>query len=287
MTKARRMMLDSLKLIDLVCEIVDARIPSSSRNPDIDTMAAGKPRLIVLNRSDQSDPDWNAKWAAYFKAKGFAVILTDSKHSTGIDRFLPAVRQVMEDKLARMKEKGMIGRGVKIMVVGIPNVGKSSFINRVIKRKSAKTEDKPGVTRGKQWFTIGEGFDLLDTPGILWPKFEDETTGMHLAFTGAVRDEIIDLEELAANLMKTLSEIKPDALLSRYKIESPDNMTGFELLSIAAKSRGFLLPGGGVDTERMSHILLDEYRGGVLGRITLELPPEFQSAPVKKEKPDE
>ncbi|MCX7615189.1 MAG: ribosome biogenesis GTPase YlqF [Clostridiales bacterium] len=286
MTKTRRMMEESLPLIDLVCEIVDARIPISSRNPDVDKLFSGKPRLIVMNRSDQSDPEANAKWTAYFQAKGYAVILTDSKRGSGIDRFLPAVRQVMSQKLERLKEKGMAGRGVKIMVVGVPNVGKSSFINRVIRKKSAIAQDRPGVTRGKQWFSIGDGFDLLDTPGILWPKFDDETTGMHLAFTGAVRDEIIDIEELSCNLIKKLSEIKPEALNSRYKIKTTDQLSGFELLQIAAKNRGFLISGGEVDLERMAHILLDEYRGGLLGRITLELPPDLPIAKSVEEQQD-
>ncbi len=271
MAKTRRIIAEDLRMTDLVCEIVDARIPLSSRNPDIDALAAGKPRLIVLNRADQSDPDANRRWAACFKAQGFSVLSADSKHGAGIGRFLPEVRSVMAEKLKRFQEKGQAGRKIKIMVVGIPNVGKSSFINRVIKRKSAKAEDRPGVTRGKQWFSIGDGFELLDTPGILWPKLGDEATGMHLAFTGAVRDEIMDLETLAAHLMEELAAIKPEALLSRYKIEGAAG-DGPGLLALAAKNRGFLLPGGNVDTERMARILLDEFRSGALGRITLELP---------------
>ncbi|MDP4108434.1 MAG: ribosome biogenesis GTPase YlqF [Bacillota bacterium] len=272
MAKTKRMIVDQLKLVDLVCEIVDARIPVSSRNPDIDSIAASKPRLIVLNRADQSDPELNKKWASYFRLRGFAVILTDSKKGVGIGTFLPAVKLLMKDKIKRNEEKGQAGRAIKIMVVGVPNVGKSSFINRIIKRKSAKAEDKPGVTRGKQWFSLGDGLELLDTPGILWPKFDDEKTGMHLAFTGAVRDEIMDLETLASNLMAELAVYAPHALISRYKVDAAAEKDGYTLLKAAAKKRGFLLPGGKEDTERMARILLDEFRGGLLGKITLEVP---------------
>jgi len=272
MTKTRRMMEDALKQVDAVCEIVDARIPQSSRNPDIDTLAASLPRLIVLNRCDQADPNITAKWHAYFESCGFQVLETDCKSGAGTKAFPGAVRTLLADKLARYEEKGQVGRGVRLMIVGIPNVGKSTLINRVSGRKAAKAEDRPGVTRGKQWFTLTKGIEALDTPGILWPKIDDETVGLRLAFTGAIRDEILDIEELAMKLMETLYHTAPRAVEQRYKFAPTGD--GYEDLCTAARKRGFLVSGGDVDTERMAKILLDEYREGKLGRITLELPGE-------------
>jgi len=276
MTKTRRMMEDALKQVDGVCEIVDARIPQSSRNPDIDTLAASLPRLIVLNRCDQADPAATAKWHAYFESLGHQVLETDCKNGVGIKAFPAAIRQLLAEKLARYEEKGQVGRGVRLMIVGIPNVGKSTLINRVSGRKAAKAEDRPGVTRGKQWFTLTKGIEALDTPGILWPKIDDEEVGLRLAFTGAVRDEILDIEELAMKLMETLYHTAPGAVESRYKFSPTGN--GYDDLCTAARKRGFLVSGGDVDTERMAKILLDEYREGKLGRITLELPGEKKDA---------
>lgn len=282
MAKTRRQMLEHLKNIDLVCEIVDARIPMVSRNPDIDDIAGGKPRMVILNRVDLADPAQTAKWAAYFRAKDWAVIETDAQHGAGTNKFAPAARSVLADQIAKWNEKGQTGRAIRVMVVGIPNVGKSTFINRLLGRKSAKAADKPGVTRGSQWFRVGDGIDLLDTPGILWPKFDDERTGLLLAATGAVKDDILDTETLACKLLEILAERAPEAITGRYKITIPDfeetPFPGYDMLEQAGRGRGFLLRGGEIDTERMARILLDEYRGGVLGRITLETPEEYTDA---------
>ena len=274
MTKARRMMAEQTKLVDAVCELVDARIPVSSRNPDLDDIAGTKPRLIILNRTDQADPGLTKRWSSYFKAGGCAVIETDAKSGRGTSEFQAAVRALLKDKLAAYAAKGQSGRVLRVMVVGIPNVGKSSFINRVAGRRAAEASDRPGVTRGRQWISIGTGLELLDTPGILWPKFESAEVGENLAFTGAVKDDILDREALASNLMLRLRERAPERLAERYKIDMTPDMSGPELLGAAAKKRGFLLSGGRLDTERMAAVLLDEFRGGMLGRITLEAPPE-------------
>lgn len=278
MTKTRRQMQENIKNIDLVCEIVDARIPMVSRNPDMDELAAGKQRMMILNRIDLADPASTHAWAAYFRARDWAVLETDSRAGQGTARFAAAAREVLHEKIERWNEKGQIGRSVRVMVVGIPNVGKSTFINRVLGRKSAKTADRPGVTRGAQWFRVDTQTDLLDTPGILWPKFDDERTGILLACTGAVKDDILDVETLACKLMELLALRAPQSLTARYQIEIPeqeDDFLGFELLRRAGKRRGFLISGGEIDTERMAHILLDEFRGGVLGRITLETPADY------------
>lgn len=272
MTKARRMMEDSMKQVDAVCEIIDARIPMSSRNPDLDGMTAGKPRLIIMNRTDQADPDITKKWTAFFKKQGHAVLETDCKSGKGTKAFGDAVRRLLADKLREYAEKGQPGRKLRVMVAGIPNVGKSSFVNRVAGRKAAAAADKPGVTRGKQWIGIDSGLELLDTPGILWPKFDSQTVGENLAFTGAVKDDILDRETLAANLFTRLSGTYPERIKERYKFMPEEGQSGFDMLELAAKKRGFLISGGEYDIERMSNILLDEFRSGKLGRISLELP---------------
>ena len=281
MTKTRRQIEADLKLVDVVAEIVDARIPVSSRNPDIDAICAGKPRLIVLNRADQADPIQNKAWTAWFRGRGWSVLETDAKTGKGIGQFSAVVQGVLKDQIARWREKGQVGRPVRAMVVGVPNVGKSTFINKVAKRKSAKAGDRPGVTRGKQWVHVDQGLDLLDTPGILWPKFEDETTGMNLAFTGAVKDEIMDVETLGCHFMALLGERYPQALTESYRLpEVPireegenDVAWGYRILQACAAKRGMRISGGDVDTERMARVLLDEYRGSRLGRFTLEVPP--------------
>ena len=280
MTKTRRMIAEQIKNVDAVCEILDARIPVSSRNPDVDELTAGKPRLVVLNRVDQADPEATKQWAAYFRAKGYAVLESDAKGGQGTAKFAGAVRELLADKLKAYAEKGMAGRVVRVMILGIPNVGKSTFINKVAGRKTAKTEDRPGVTRSKQWVPIDKGLELLDTPGILWPKFEDQSVGLNLAYTGAVKDDILDTETLGCHLMAYLGERYPDALKTGYKLaalpereeEENDVAYGYRLLEAAGRKRGFLISGGDVDTERMAKILLDEFRGGKLGRFTLELP---------------
>lgn len=276
MTKTRRQIQADLKLVDLVAEIIDARIPISSRNPDIDELVGEKPRLIVLNRADQADPAMNQVWGAWFRSKGWWVLETNARDGKGVGQFSAAIRSALKDKIEQWKAKGLVGRPVRAMVVGVPNVGKSTFINQVAKKKSAKAGNKPGVTRGKQWVNVDPGLDLLDTPGILWPKFEDETTGMHLAFTGAVKDEIMDLETLACHLMEILGQRYPQALAARYKVEPEVGQAGWELLETCGRKRGFLISGGEVDTERMARVLLDEYRSGKLGNFTLESPEDLE-----------
>lgn len=277
MAKTRRQMLENLKNIDLVCELVDARIPQVSRNPDMDEIAGDKPRMILLNRVDLADPEQTRRWAAWYREQGYSVLETDSQHGTGTARFGAVARERLADKIAAWNEKGQTGRSVRVMVVGIPNVGKSTFINRVLGRKSAKAADKPGVTRGAQWFRVQGGIDLLDTPGILWPKFDDERVGILLAVTGAVKDDILDTETLACKLFEILARRAPQAIVERYKVTIPEqsDFLGYELLEQAGRKRGFLISGGEIDTERMARILLDEFRGGVLGRITLETPEEY------------
>ena len=272
MTKTKRMVAQEMGHMDAVCEIVDARIPRSSRNPDVDEMAAGKPRIIVLNRVDQADPAATKRWAEYFRRQGYAVIEVDAKSGKGVQQFGGAVRTLLADKIRMYEEKGQVGRVLRVMVLGIPNVGKSTFINKVSGKKTAKAEDRPGVTRTKQWVPVDKTLELMDTPGILWPKFEDPQVGVKLAFTGAIRDDVLDREELAARLLEYLVQHYPEAVKQRYKITAADGENCFELLEAAGRKRGFLISGGEVDTERMAKILLDEFRGGKLGRFTLELP---------------
>lgn len=272
MTKTKRMIQAEIKHMDAVCEILDARIPVSSRNPDVDEMTEGKPRMIVLNRVDQADPVQTRRWAAYFRGKGYAVLEANAKGGVGTAQFASAVRELLRDKLAAYAEKGQVGRVVRVMVLGIPNVGKSTFINKVAKRKTARAEDRPGVTRTKQWVPVDNTLELLDTPGILWPKFDDVNVGMHLAFTGAIKDDVMDLEELASYLMEYLGHHYADAVTERYKVEIEEGDSGYDLLIKAGRKRGFLMRGAEVDTERMARILLDEFRAGKLGRFTLETP---------------
>ena len=276
MTKTKRMIVAEIKNMDAVCEILDARIPLSSRNPDIDEMTAGRPRLVVLNRVDQADPVQTKRWSAHFRQKGYAVLEANAKGGVGTAQFAAAVRELLKEKLAAYAEKGQIGRTVRVMVLGIPNVGKSTFINKVAKRKTARAEDRPGVTRTKQWVPVDSTLELLDTPGILWPKFDDTKVGMHLAFTGAIKDDVMDLEELASCLMEYLGKHYADIVKERYKIEIEEEDSGYDLLIKAGRKRGFLMRGAEVDTERMSRILLDEFRGGKLGRFTLETPEDLQ-----------
>ena len=243
MAKTRRMIVEQVKQVDIVVEILDARIPISSRNPDIDAMVGAKPRLIVLNRADQADEQMKR----------------------------------LKEQIARWTEKGQVGRPVRAMVVGVPNVGKSTFINKVAGRKSAKAQNKPGVTRGRQWITVSGGLELLDTPGILWPKFEDQSVGLNLAYTGAVKDAIMDLETLASHLMGLLARRYPQAIADRYKITVDPAAQDWELLEAAGRKRGFLISGGEVDLERMARVLLEEYRSGKLGRFTLEIPEDLEA----------
>lgn len=280
MTRTRRQMQEKMGQIDAVCEVVDARIPQVSRNPDMDSIAAGKPRMIILNRIDLADAETTKRWTEFYRQRGYAVLTTDARKGSGVNQFAKAVRTLLSDKIEQWNQKGQTGRVPKVMVVGIPNVGKSTFINKVIGKKSAKAADKPGVTRGNQWFKLPGGLELLDTPGILWPKLDDERTGVYLAVTGAIKDDILDVETLACKLMEILYARAPQSLVERYKIELPSDdeeydFLGYELLMRAGRKRGFLISGGEIDTERMARILLDEFRGGKLGRVTLETPEEY------------
>ena len=274
MTKAQRMIEDNIKLVDAVCEILDARIPRSSRNPDIDRLAAGKPRLVILNRTDLADPDVTARWRKYFEAQGISVLETDAKSGKGVNGFAGAVRRLLADKLREFEAKGQVGRPLRVMVLGIPNVGKSTFINKVAHRKAAVAGDKPGVTRGKQWISVDSGLDLLDTPGILWPKFDSQEVGEMLAITNAIKADVLDKETLGANFMLRLRKMYPQALKDRYKFDPDPEANGFELLEQAAKKRGFLVSRGEYDIERMANTLLGEYHDGKLGRLSLETPDE-------------
>ena len=275
MTKTRRQIEADLKQVDAVCEILDARIPISSRNPDIDSICGNKPRLAILNRMDLADPEATKRWIAYFREKGIAAVATDCKSRKGISSFQPAVRSVLKEKIERNAAKGM-NRPVRVMIVGIPNVGKSTLINQISGRKGAKAENRPGVTRGKQWVTVDNSLLLLDTPGILWPKFEDPDVGMMLAYTGAVKENVIDIEELACRLMELLNKYYPQVLRDRYRLDSNPDLAGYELLEIAGKNRGFLMARGEINTERMAKVLLDEYRSGKLGCFTLEMPEDIK-----------
>lgn len=274
MTKAQRMIEENIKLVDAVCEIIDARIPRASRNPDISRLAAGKPRLIILNRVDLADPALTKRWRECFEREGMSVLETDAKSGRGVSGFVPAVRTLLEDKLQEYEAKGQVGRPLRVMILGIPNVGKSTFINKVAGRKAAIAGDKPGVTRGRQWINIDKSLDLLDTPGILWPKFDSQEVGELLAVTNAIKADVIDKETLGANFMLRLREIYPQAIEERYKFMPDPDANGYELLEAAAKKRGFLVSRGEYDIERMANTLLSEYHDGKLGRLTLEVPDE-------------
>jgi len=274
MTKTRRQIEADLKLVDAICEIVDARIPISSRNPDIDSICGSKPRIVILNRADLADPQSTKKWIDFFQSQGIAAIATDCKSRKGIANFQPTVRLVLKDKIQNNEARGM-NKPLRVMIVGIPNVGKSTLINQISGRKGARAENRPGVTRGKQWVTVDNILLLLDTPGILWPKFDDPKVGMMLAYTGAVKEGIIDIEELACFLLELLNKYYPDALQSRYGISVSQSMTGYELLEAAGQKRGYLLSKGEIHTERMAKVLLDEFRSGRLGIFTLEMPEDI------------
>ena len=272
MTKAQRMIEENLKLVDAVCEILDARIPRSSRNPDIDRLAGEKPRLVILNRCDLADPAVTARWKRYFEAQGLAILETDAKTGRGVNGFAPAIRRLLEAKIKEYEAKGQVGRPLRVMILGIPNVGKSTFINKVAGRKAAIAGDKPGVTRGRQWINIDSGLDLLDTPGILWPRFDSQEVGEMLAITNAIKADVLDKETLGANFMLRLRQMYPQAIVDRYKFQPDPEMNGFELLEQAAKKRGFLVSRGEYDIERMANTLLGEYHEGKLGRLSLEAP---------------
>lgn len=274
MTRTKRKITEMLPLVDIVVEVVDARIPISSRNPDLDTLVAKKPRLLILNKADIADEAATESWLRYYQKQNIPAIAVDCKSGKGINRFVPLMREVLKEKLTVWAEKGMSNRAIRAMVVGIPNSGKSSFINRMARGGKAKVEDRPGVTRNQQWFVIESGAQLLDTPGILWPKFEDQTVAQHLAYTGAIRDEILDSEELAVGLLDVLATEYEDFLRARYKLTESLCEDRWELLQQIGRKRGMLISGGEVDTLRAAVMLLDEFRGQKLGRITLEHPAE-------------
>lgn len=272
MTRTRRKIQESLKLVDAAVEIVDARIPMSSRNPEMDSLTAGKPRLVILNKADLADEAATKQWISYFRSQGLAALAVDCKSGRGCNQFHGALRELLIDLVTKWESKGA-NRAIRAMIVGIPNVGKSSFINRMNRGGKAKVEDRPGVTRQNQWFVIDGGTQLLDTPGVLWPKFEDQLVAMRLAFTGAIKDQVLDLEEMACELLGVLRKDYPALLIERYKLSDPLSEDNWELLQEIGRKRGMLVAGGEINTERAAITVLDEYRGGKLGRITLERPP--------------
>ncbi len=272
MAKTRRLLAENLKLVDVVVELLDARIPASSKNPEIDSIIQNKPRLLVLNKADTADAGRTEEWARWYKSQGIQAIFVDSIKGTGLNKLKVQLKAMMKDRFARDREKGRLFRPIRTMIVGIPNVGKSTFINKIAGKAVAVTGDRPGVTKGKQWIRLNPEIDLLDTPGILWPKFDDQNIALNLAFTGAIKDDIMDVTEVAAALAQKLSVEYPEIFAGRYKLQSIEGLTGYELLQTAGKNRGCILPGGEVDLRRIAIILLDEFRGGKIGKITLEQP---------------
>ncbi|MBS5729002.1 MAG: ribosome biogenesis GTPase YlqF [Clostridium sp.] len=271
MAKTRRLMKESLPLIDAVCELVDARVPESSRNPDLDGIIGSKPRIVLLNKCDLADERATARKIKELAERGVTALPVDCRSGKGLEKFEPAVRGVLKDKIKANADKGMAGKPLRVMVVGIPNTGKSSFINRMAGKYRAKVADKPGVTRGNQWFAIGSGIELLDTPGVLWPKFEDPQVGLKLAFIGSIKETTLDIQELAVSLLSVMQKNYPDRLEQRYKVAGvQDVQEPYELLEMIAAKRGMLLRKGEYDTERAAVMLLDEYRSGKLGKITLD-----------------
>ncbi len=276
MTKTKRKIQSSLKLIDVVVEIIDARIPISSSNPDLAEIIQNKPKLVLLNKCDKANKSANQEWVNYYAKKGIKALPVDCKTGRGLNKFIPSVREILSDKFEAQKNKGIKNPILRLMIVGIPNVGKSSFINRVSKQSRAKVEDRPGVTRGNQWYTISNDLEMLDTPGVLWPKFEDEKVGLHLAFTGAVKDQVIDIELLAIDFLDAMLKNITPQFLERFKLKEADldGVQAYELLQIIGRKRGMLISGGEIDTERAANLVMDEYRDGKFGNITLEFPEE-------------
>lgn len=275
MAKTRRLISDSIKLVDVVVELVDARLPQSSRNPEIDKIISGKPRILVLNKSDISDASANSKWLSYFSRQGITAIAVDSLSGNGVKRIDAAINTVLKDKFEKEAKKGIIKHSVKLMIVGIPNVGKSSLINRLAGRAAAKTGNRPGVTTVKQWIRLSGRYELLDTPGILWPKFDDEMTARKIAYTGGIKDNIIDVEELSCYLLEYLRDNYQQSLKEKYKItDDIQGLTGYELLELVGRKRGAVVSGGSIDTFKAAGFLLDDFRAAKLGKISLELPPE-------------
>ena len=272
MAKTRRQIKESLKLVDAVIELRDARIPVSSTNPELNELIEGKPKIILLNKADLADEAATAKWLAYYKAQGVPAVSADAKSGKGLNQLRKTINDVLADTIRKNAERGMAGKALRLMVVGIPNTGKSSFINRMARSAKAKVEDRAGVTRHNKWYVIEGGLELLDTPGVLWPKFEDPEVGYRLAFTGGIKDDILDLEELAVKLVEILARDYPARLTERYKVTDFADTEPYDLLQMIGRKRGMLVSGGEVDTLRASQMLLDELRGGKLGKITFERP---------------
>jgi ribosome biogenesis GTPase A len=291
MAKTRRLIKESLSLVDCVVEIIDARIPVSSRNPELDALCAAKPRILLLNKSDVADKNATEQWLAYFKTRGFMPFAADCKSGRGLTQFLPLVKTLLKDKIESNTRRGMAGKKIRVMVTGIPNCGKSTFINRMVGSNKLKAEDRPGVTRGRQWIDLGGGVEMMDTPGMLWPRFEDPLVGEKLAFCGAVKDDVIDTELLARRLVELLAADYASLISARYKLGAELPQDGAELLNLIGRRRGMLISGGEVDTERAAAILLDEFRSGKIGSISLERPSTLEKSsalerPNLPEKPD-
>lgn len=272
MAKTRRILSENLKLVDVVLELLDARIPKSSKNPVIDDIIGSKPRIIVLNKSDLADEKVSREWNEWYASKGYTSVFVDSIKGTGISSLKSKLKDMMKEKTDREKQRGRLFRSIKTMVVGVPNVGKSSFINKIAGKASAATGDRPGVTRGKQWIRLNSEIDLLDTPGVLWPKFEDQEVGLNLAFTGAIKDDVFDIAEVASILMERLSKIYPENLKNRFKLDTLELGSRLALLEAAGRKRGCIISRGEIDYYRIAAIVLDEFRGGKIGRISLEKP---------------
>lgn len=272
MAKTRRIIKESLNLVDGVVELVDSRIPYSSSNPELNYLIKNKPRIVLLNKCDIADPNATKMWIDYYKSKNMYALAVDCRTGKGLNNFIPTVQKALYKTIEKNISKGMNGKALRLMVVGIPNTGKSSFINRMAGNAKAKVADKAGVTRQQQWFAVGKGIELLDTPGVLWPKFDDPEIGDKLAFTGAVKDEVTDIETLSCRLLEVLAKTRPHSISDRYKLDDIDGLQGWEILEMIGKKRGFLIKGGEIDYERTAVMLCDEFRGGKLSKITLELP---------------
>lgn len=278
MAKTRRIMTESLGLVDAVIEVTDSRIPYSSRNPEMDRLVGRKPRLVLLNKCDTADDALTARWLEYYKNIGVTSIATDCKSGKNVQRIVPVIKDMLQETIDRWASRGMTGKAIRLMIVGIPNVGKSSLINRLAGSKRAKVEDRPGVTKGKQWVSVSSDIELLDMPGVLWPKFSDKNVGLCLAFTGAIKDDIMDMEALACEFIAKMRAVNTEALTERYSIALSDEMDDYDVLCAIGKKRGFLISGGEINTERAANILLDEFRSGKLGKITLETPEDKHDA---------
>ncbi len=272
MARTRRQIQASLKLVDAVVEVIDARIPLSSRNPELPSLTGHKPRIVLLNKCDAADKVITSKWIEYYKNRGIPALAVDCRSGAGLNAFVPAVKKLLSEKIEKARQKGMVNLTLRLMVVGIPNAGKSSFINRMARSVKAKVEDRPGVTRGNQWFSISGGIELLDTPGVLWPKFENQKVAERLAFTGAIKDNILDIESLAMRFIETIDFDYRHMLVERFKLPDISDIPPYEVLQLIAKKRGMLISGGEVDTERAAIALLDEFRAAKLGKISLESP---------------